>query len=338
MTAPQRDDCRPRGSADALAQALRTIYPLHVPVAEQRRLAGRALGLVLQLGDRAPVRDRSVLPEAFEIALLEVGRIMGKTGKATVTEAKQHLRGFGAARVKLASKLGRLSKLRNTEVHDVTCVAELAELAGTMPVETETETPSDAQREAEPECEDFDLPVSEVVRDGVRPQLLTQALAKFKPEMREHLDNKFNELAEQFSGIYQERGIYNGFVQGRKAELDKLIAAHTAQLSINLDTRIGNFKQAAADGYASYVGIHGAGGNVRTSGVEAVQADQDPVATWIDGVSPGARFEFSAIDKMGLVTAKADAAVTGRDATSISQNEAVDGGREQLHARPSRHG
>ena len=85
---------------------------------------------------RAAVRDRSVIPEAFELALLEVGRIMGKSGKATVTEARQHLRRFGAAGAKLASKLGRLSKLRNAEVHDVTFAAELAELVGTETVDT----------------------------------------------------------------------------------------------------------------------------------------------------------------------------------------------------------
>ena len=221
MTAPHGDDCRLKawagplggssGSAVALSQALHAVYSLHLPLAEQRRLAGRALGLVLQPSDRAAVRDRSVIPEAFELALLEVGRIMGKSGKATVTEAKQHLRRFGAAGAKLASKLGRLSKLRNAEVHDVSFAAELAELVRNEPVATVNETSSEEQRAAEPECE-LDLYGDEVAQEGIQPQPCNQALDQPRADMREflreYLDKKFGEIEEQL--IIIQRGVMKG--------------------------------------------------------------------------------------------------------------------------------
>ena len=94
-------------------------------------LAYRAVEFALR-GDEVVAVGPGTLPVpvplAYEQALLATGRAMGKCGKATVAEAKAYLRVYGVSGTKLASRLGRLSKCRNVEVHDLTFVAELAEL------------------------------------------------------------------------------------------------------------------------------------------------------------------------------------------------------------------
>ena len=93
-------------------------------------LAYRAVEFALR-GDVVAVGPGTLpvpVPLAYEQALLATGRAMGKCGKATVAEAKAYLRVYGVSGTKLASRLGRLSKCRNVEVHDLTFAAELAEL------------------------------------------------------------------------------------------------------------------------------------------------------------------------------------------------------------------
>ena len=118
------------GCSDAceLPGVLAAIFSLELPMAERRRLASRAVALVLM-----PAAKRSEpepgLPGVFEDILLKVGSLMGKEGKASVSEAKAFLRGFGGPGVKMASRLGKLSSGRNAVVHDgFTLAEELAQL------------------------------------------------------------------------------------------------------------------------------------------------------------------------------------------------------------------
>ena len=119
-------------------------------MAERRRLASRAVALVLM-----PAANRSEpepgLPGVFEDILLKVGSLMGKAGKASVSEAKAFVRGFGGPGVKMASRLGKLSSGRNAVVHDgFTLAEELAQLVrgvqqrGTQDCESSGQSSNDA--------------------------------------------------------------------------------------------------------------------------------------------------------------------------------------------------
>ena len=112
-----------------LRRVLEEAWLAGVPLAERRRLMYSAVGRSLGEGKHGPAGG--AVAEEYELALFDVGLAMGRHGKVSVTEAKDFLRSHhGAAGATLASKLSKLSKRRNSAVHDVSFAAELAAVLG----------------------------------------------------------------------------------------------------------------------------------------------------------------------------------------------------------------
>ena len=112
-----------------LRRVLEEAWLAGVPLAERRRLLYSAVGRSLGEGKHGPAGG--AIAEEYELALFDVGLAMGRHGKVSVTEAKDFLRSHhGAAGATLASKLSKLSKRRNSAVHDVSFAAELAAVLG----------------------------------------------------------------------------------------------------------------------------------------------------------------------------------------------------------------
>ena len=140
------------GAGGRLAALLGEVWASPMPVAEKRRLAFRLSLEVLHGGGTAQGRAAAEIVEAssgdegtgsrshlihLEEALLAVGRHAGRASgdKITIAEAKAQLRQHGPSGTKLASRLGRLSKLRNAEAHpDVAFLSACGELVVGHPV------------------------------------------------------------------------------------------------------------------------------------------------------------------------------------------------------------
>ena len=113
-----------------LRDVLDSVWSSAVPLAEKRRLAARAVAMVL-LGPAQPDQGRSVAEELldFEGLLRGIGACAGRLGsKPTVSEAKRWLRGLGEPGGRFASRLGAISKQRNRQAHPDAGMALLDEL------------------------------------------------------------------------------------------------------------------------------------------------------------------------------------------------------------------
>lgn len=97
-----------------------------LPPMERRKLAHAAVARsqVGQTDAEAPITAET---NALEEALVAVAGALGRTGKLTVQDAKAALRGTGEEGARVASRLGRLSKLRNGKCHpDVGLLHDIA--------------------------------------------------------------------------------------------------------------------------------------------------------------------------------------------------------------------
>ena len=113
----------------SLSSVLEAIYAAKIPLAEQRRLGPRAIALVLRPEVAVPQleTDRGGV-DMFENALVLIGRAAGVQQKPNVSEAKQYLRVKGEGGIRLASRLGKASKVRNGVSHpDVALIDDLSE-------------------------------------------------------------------------------------------------------------------------------------------------------------------------------------------------------------------
>ena len=154
------------GADGRLAALLSEVWASQMPVAEKRRLSFR-LSLEVLRGQGTDqgragveVEEASSLDEGtgtrshlvhLEEALLTVGRhVGGPSGqKVTIAQAKAVLRPLGPEGMKLASRLGRLSKLRNAAAHpDVAFVADIKKLLSGAPIATSSAS-SEPEEEAE---------------------------------------------------------------------------------------------------------------------------------------------------------------------------------------------
>lgn len=101
----------------SLAGILQQIWAASIPLAERRRLMGRAVAHGMALPDKAAEShgpaEEEVLAD-FESLLIGVGKLAG-CGKPTVPAAKEWLRAHDGAH--LASRLGKASKSRNRVAH-----------------------------------------------------------------------------------------------------------------------------------------------------------------------------------------------------------------------------
>ena len=121
-----------------------------VPLNERRRLAGRLLALRL-----AQASGSSLSPMAsfeaeqlsdYEDILFSAGQALGMTTKPTITAVKASLRQRGGHQ--LASRLGRLSKARNTTAHpDVGLRSEVLDVLA-KPIEENIDTQAKTTKEA----------------------------------------------------------------------------------------------------------------------------------------------------------------------------------------------
>ena len=121
-----------------------------VPLNERRRLAGRLLALRL-----AQASGISLSPMAsfeaeqlsdYEDILFSAGQALGMTTKPTITAVKTSLRQRGGHQ--LASRLGRLSKARNTTAHpDVGLRSEVLDVLA-KPIEENIDTQAKTTKEA----------------------------------------------------------------------------------------------------------------------------------------------------------------------------------------------
>ena len=121
-----------------------------VPLNERRRLAGRLLALRL-----AQASGSSLSPMAsfeaeqlsdYEDILFSAGQALGMTTKPTITAVKTSLRQRGGHQ--LASRLGRLSKARNTTAHpDVGLRSEVLDVLA-KPIEENIDTQAKTTKEA----------------------------------------------------------------------------------------------------------------------------------------------------------------------------------------------
>ena len=116
----------PTSGGAGLTATLDEIWRSGLPLAERRRLCARvALGFATTPSSTASSQKASALEEI----LSAVGCSCSLGRRATISEAKQLLRGHEAdAGTRLAAKLGKLSKLRNSEVHDANNGALLSEV------------------------------------------------------------------------------------------------------------------------------------------------------------------------------------------------------------------
>ena len=103
----------------SLRQILDEIYQTKLPKAEQRFLAARAVGVAFH-GSSRPTSSMSGSEwsplVAYDSILASAGSLLlGSSGKASVQHLKYELRKQGGHQ--LASRLSRLSKLRNGTAH-----------------------------------------------------------------------------------------------------------------------------------------------------------------------------------------------------------------------------
>ena len=155
------------GADGRLAALLSEVWASQMPVAEKRRLSFR-LSLEVLRGQGTDqgragveVEEASSLDEGtgtrshlvhLEEALLTVGRHVGRDSgqKVTIAQAKAVLRPLGPEGMKLASRLGRLSKLRNAAAHpDVAFVADIKNLLSGTSIATTSSASSEPEKEAE---------------------------------------------------------------------------------------------------------------------------------------------------------------------------------------------
>jgi len=101
--------------AGKLPQVLASVWASSLPLGERRRLCRAAVGMeLLGQGEPAPpVEEAGTALTQFEEVLSAAGGALG--ARPTVTELKDHLRRRN--RSDLASRVGRLSKVRNGQAH-----------------------------------------------------------------------------------------------------------------------------------------------------------------------------------------------------------------------------
>lgn len=136
-----------------LLELVNCIYSADIPRSEQRLLAKSAIGCALHSPSQAQAhleRDKHTRDQ-FEDALEAVGEIVGLPQKPSVTEATAYLRDVhGINGMRLASRLGKLSKSRNLASHPVGDFAqEMTALSGRGPVPPFGDNASTAPSRAE---------------------------------------------------------------------------------------------------------------------------------------------------------------------------------------------
>ena len=114
-----------------LRAALEEIFEAKIPAGEQRHLGGRAVWLAMEGPQQQAddvVKDNKGQDCAAAGAILEEVLVAAGHGgsKATVQAAKHRLRLCGEQGQKLAARIGKVSKARNSEIHETSLPAEVA--------------------------------------------------------------------------------------------------------------------------------------------------------------------------------------------------------------------
>ena len=106
------------GAAGGPATALDAIFEARIPAEACRALAMHAVEVALRrpCDSRAWQASQQPIPLVEEILAL-VGRAMGESAKASITRCKKWLRERGLDGAQLASRISRLSKVRNAHAH-----------------------------------------------------------------------------------------------------------------------------------------------------------------------------------------------------------------------------
>ena len=111
----------------SLPEVIEQIYKAAIPVCEKRRLASRSIALLLLPGEQLDAPSSADEVYALQSVLWAAGRAVGRT--LDVTAAKTALRQHGTSGMKLASRVSKLSKVRNARSHpDVGLEAEVVSL------------------------------------------------------------------------------------------------------------------------------------------------------------------------------------------------------------------
>ena len=110
-----------------LTQVLEGIYAAKgVPRQDQRFLAARAVGHAMQGQPQEDVCTSCSPQYRYEEVLAAAGQAMGLEGKPSVQMVKAALRAYGVLGHQLASRLGKLSKCRNSASHvDTTLLCDV---------------------------------------------------------------------------------------------------------------------------------------------------------------------------------------------------------------------
>ena len=109
-----------------LSDVISAVYEANISMAERRRLAARAVACAMLPTAPGTVADPCSRSEDYEHVLDVASEALGSDVKLSVTAVKASLRRNGPPGVALAARIGKLSRLRNTEVHDTTLADEVA--------------------------------------------------------------------------------------------------------------------------------------------------------------------------------------------------------------------
>ena len=124
----------PAQSSGRLACMLGEIYDSGIPVGEQRRLGRFLVGTAWQGRARSPRQLGADAILHLEEALAVVGHVGQFQSKPSITAAKAWLRTMGKPGEDIASRIGRLSRIRNTASHPDTALIEDIRRLGGAPV------------------------------------------------------------------------------------------------------------------------------------------------------------------------------------------------------------
>ena len=115
------------GPSLSLQQLLNEIWATALPLSERRRLA-RQVVTTAALGNGAN-SEQAEAKAIYEELLDTVGKKAGLEHKPSIVEAKHWLRSRGSNGCRMASRLGKISKLRNLVAHpDPTLLKDILDL------------------------------------------------------------------------------------------------------------------------------------------------------------------------------------------------------------------